>query len=123
MTNAKVCLQSTFYRSFWIACFAILLAVLLPSVSRAQQSPSVPQTCELEHKSSCNICNTCGSCDKGPRCPAGYTVYDDYCLPECPTGYRRYPGYPGLCLPPCDHGCPEGYEPVPLPGCPDGLSP
>jgi hypothetical protein len=120
MTNAKVCLQSTFYRSFWIACFAILLAVLLPSASRAQQSPSVPQTCELEHKSSCNICNTCGSCDKGPRCPAGYTVYDDYCLPECLTGYRRYPGYPGLCLPPCDFGCPEGYEPVPLPGCPDG---
>ena len=116
MTRAKFCLQSALYRSFLIACFAILIAVFLPPASRAQQS-AVPQTCELQTKS---CCTTCGSCETGPSCPAGYTIYDDYCLPECPTGYRRYPGYPGLCLPPCDHGCPEGYEPVPLPNCPDG---
>ncbi len=116
MINAKICLQTTFYRSFLIACFAILVTVLLPSVSRAQQS-SLPQICEVQTKS---CCNTCGSCDTGPRCPAGYTIYDDYCLPECPGGYLRYPGYPGLCLPPCTHGCPEGYDSVPLPSCPQG---
>ena len=116
MTHAKLCLQSAIYRSFLIACFAILISVLLPSAAQAQQS-SVPQTCEVQTKS---CCNTCGSCDSGPSCPAGYTIYDDYCLPECPTGYLRYPGYPGLCLPPCDHGCPEGYDQVPLPSCPQG---
>ena len=116
MTHAKLCLQSAIYRSFLIACFAILMSVLLPSAAQAQQS-SVPQTCEVQTKS---CCNTCGSCDSGPSCPAGYTIYDDYCLPECPTGYLRYPGYPGLCMPPCHHGCPEGYEQVPLPGCPQG---
>ena len=82
MTHAKLCLQSAVYRSFLIACFAILISVLLPSASRAQQS-SVPQTCEVQTKS---CCNTCGSCDSGPSCPAGYTIYDDYCLPECPSG-------------------------------------
>ena len=44
MTNAKVCLQSTFYRSFLIACFAILFSVFSPYPPQAQQSPSVPQT-------------------------------------------------------------------------------
>jgi hypothetical protein len=116
MTHAKLCWQSAVYRSFLIACLAVLIAVLLPPAGQAQQS-SVPQTCEVQTKS---CCNTCGSCDPGPSCPAGYTIYDDYCLPECPTGYLRYPGYPGLCLPPCTHGCPEGYDAVPLPSCPEG---
>ena len=116
MTNANVCARAAFYHSFLIACFAIFITALLPSASRAQQS-LLPQTCQVETKS---CCSTCGSCDTGPRCPAGYTVYDDYCLPECPGGYLRYPGYPGLCLPPCTHGCPEGYDSVPLPNCPQG---
>ena len=131
MTNAKRCLRitSAIWRSLWVAFLAIVITILPPPTtqSQAQQSDILPklqtfgtQTCQVERESSCNTCNTCGSCDTGPSCPSGYTVYDDYCLPECPTGYRRYPGYPGLCLPPCDFGCPEGYEPVPLPGCPDG---
>ena len=70
-----------------------------------------------------NACG-CASCGCGsavaPRCPEGQTPYDDYCLPACPEGWLRYPGFPGLCTPPCEHGCPEGYEQVPLPSCPDG---
>lgn len=116
------------HRGLWFACFAILIAILLSSPSHAQQNdvPETPQSstqCKLEHQSCGCItcgCNTCGSCGSGTSCPSGYTVYDDYCLPECPTGYLRYPGYPGYCMPPCHHGCPEGFEPVPLPNCPDG---
>ena len=117
MTNAKRCLRitSTIWRSLWIAFLAIIITILPPTItqSQAQQSDILPrlqtfgtQTCQVETKSSCNTCNTCSTCDTGQRCPSGYTVYDDYCLPECPSGYRRYPGYPGLCLPPCDFGCP-----------------
>lgn len=69
-------------------------------------------------------CLSCGcpgtSIPREPSCPPGQVVYDDYCLPACPGGWQRYPGYPGVCLPPCYHGCPEGYDQVPLPRCPDG---
>lgn len=41
-------------------------------------------------------------------------------MPSCPDNFTRYPGYPGVCLPPCDHGCPVGYDQVPLPNCPEG---
>ena len=67
----------------------------------------------------CSACG-CGSTTVMPRCPDGQTPYDDYCLPACPEGWLRYPGFPGLCTPPCEHGCPEGYEQVPLPYCPEG---
>lgn len=116
MSSARRCLQSTVHCSLLIACLLFLAAALLPSAARAQQS-TTPQTDELQAKS---CCSTCGSCNSGPSCPAGYAVYDDYCLPECPGGYLRYPGYPGICLPPTDHGCPEGYDNVPLPNCPQG---
>ena len=67
-------------------------------------------------------CATCGcSTPQRPSCPAGQTLYDDYCLPSCPEGFIRYPGMPGLCLPPCHHGCPTGYDQIPLPQCPDGF--
>jgi hypothetical protein len=66
-------------------------------------------------------CNACGEIDHGrPSCPPGQSLYDDYCLPDCPTGFIRYPGLPGLCIPPVEFGCPEGFEQVPLPGCPQG---
>jgi hypothetical protein len=66
-------------------------------------------------------CVSCGCTpDYGrPSCPPGSRLYDDYCLPDCPGDYVRYPGIPGLCMPPCQHGCPEGYDQVPLPECPD----
>jgi len=57
----------------------------------------------------------CPSEPRQPTCPQGQVLYDDYCLPACPDGWQRYPGYPGVCLPPGWHGCPEGYEQVPLP--------
>jgi len=77
----------------------------------------------LQQTQSCG-CATCGCCGTNcgggrPSCPSGYHLYDDYCLPDCPTGWSRYPGFPGLCMPPCQHGCPEGYDQVPLPECPD----
>jgi hypothetical protein len=66
-------------------------------------------------------CNTCGGGGYGrPSCPAGQSLYDDYCVPDCPIGYIRYPGLPGLCLPPVQFGCPEGFDQVPLPYCPLG---
>lgn len=127
MTNATIRFQitSSLYRIFWLACFAILLTALTPAISQAQQS-NVLQSLQTGNTQSCTVdtkscgCSNCGSCQSGPSCPSGYTVYDDYCLPECPGGYVRYPGFPGYCMPPCHHGCPEGYEPVPLPNCPDG---
>jgi hypothetical protein len=66
-------------------------------------------------------CATCGcEPDYGrPSCPPGSSLYDDYCLPDCPGDFIRYPGQPGLCMPPCQHGCPEGYDQVPLPQCPE----
>jgi len=126
MTHAKLCLQSAIWRSFWVTFLAIIIAVSPPSITQpqAQQSDVLPklqtfdnQSCKVESKSCCGTCNTCQT---EPSCPSGSTVYDDYCLPECPSGYLRYPGSPGVCLPPCQFGCPEGFEPVPLPNCPDG---
>jgi hypothetical protein len=71
--------------------------------------------------SSCG-CATCGCGEvKTPSCPPGQTLYNDYCLPSCPSGFVRYPGMPGLCVPPCDHGCPVGYDQIPLPECPQGF--
>ncbi len=109
---------------FWVAVLTILIAVWAIVPSQAQQSDLAESlrtyetgSCKVEHNA---CCGSCGSCDTGPRCPAGSSVYDDYCLPDCPPGQKRYPGNPGFCSPPCDHGCPEGYEPVPLPQCPDG---
>ena len=69
-------------------------------------------------------CASCGcpetSIPREPSCPSGQTLFDDFCLPSCPSGWQRYPGYPGLCMPPCHHGCPDGYDQVPLPQCPEG---
>ena len=69
-------------------------------------------------------CTSCGcpapSEPRQPACPTGETVFGDYCLPACPQGWDRYPGYPGVCLPPCHQGCPEAYDQVPLPYCPEG---
>ena len=66
-------------------------------------------------------CNTCGDVDHSrPSCPLGQSLYDDYCLPDCPLGFIRYPGVPGLCMPPVEFGCPEGFDQVPLPSCPQG---
>lgn len=133
MTNAKQRQQIFFImsRSLLITCLFVIASLLSPSPSHAQQSemlqrlqPVDTQTCKIESRScgcaTCG-CNACGSCQSGPSCPSGYTIYDDYCLPECPVGYLRYPGFPGYCMPPCHHGCPEGYEPVPLPNCPQGF--
>ena len=66
-------------------------------------------------------CATCGCTpDYGrPTCPPGSSLYDDYCLSACPGDFIRYPGQPGLCTPPCQQGCPEGYDQVPLPQCPE----
>ena len=62
-------------------------------------------------------CVSCGcpgtSIPREPSCPPGQIVFDGFCLPSCPDGWQRYPGYPGLCLPPCHHGCPDGYDQVP----------
>jgi len=67
-------------------------------------------------------CNACGEVDHGrPSCPPGQSLYDDYCLPDCPAGFIRYPGIPGLCMPPVEFGCPEGFEQIPLPSCPLGF--
>ncbi len=68
----------------------------------------------------CATCGCGGTDYSRPSCPAGQSLYDDYCLPDCPGGFIRYPGVPGLCMPPCDHGCPDGYDQVPLPNCPQG---
>jgi hypothetical protein len=66
-------------------------------------------------------CNSCGEVDHGrPSCPSGQSLYDDYCLPDCPVGFIRYPGIPGLCIPPVEFGCSEGFDQVPLPSCPQG---
>ncbi len=67
-------------------------------------------------------CNSCGEISHGrPTCPPGESLYDDYCLPDCPVGFIRYPGIPGLCIPPVEFGCPQGYDQVPLPSCPEGF--
>lgn len=94
----------------WVALF---FAPGMPS-ALADNSCSVPA-----NACACTTCG-CGATGTAPRCPEGQQPYDDYCLPACPDGWLRYPGYPGLCTPPCEHGCPEGYEQVPLPQCPEG---
>lgn len=67
-------------------------------------------------------CAACGcSTPQLPTCPAGQSLYGDYCLPSCPGGFIRYPGMPGVCMPPCHHGCPTGYDQVPMPQCPQGF--
>ncbi len=79
--------------------------------------------CDIPQNScGCSTCGCTGGYNPGtPECPAGQVLYDDYCLPACPSGFRRYPGLPGLCIPPCQHGCPEGYDQIPLPQCPQGF--
>ena len=97
--------------ALWITAFQSV-----PSAQAGQEMCAAPA----------NLCGclTCGcpgtSIPREPSCPPGQIVYDGFCLPGCPDGWQRYPGYPGLCLPPCHHGCPEGYDQVPLPQCPDG---
>lgn len=108
--------------------FALTLVTLLtvPIIPITASSPAYASenVCSVP-QNSCG-CPTCG-CGSGgggygrPSCPVGFTSYEDYCLPSCPDGFRRYPGIPGLCVPPCYHGCPEGYDQVPLPECPQGF--
>lgn len=103
----------------WLAAVSLLLLCLgaLPAVADNQQGYCAPPV------SSCG-CVSCGcpapSEPPLPSCPPGKVTYGDYCLPACPPGWNRYPGYPGVCLPPCHQGCPEGYEQIPLPYCPEG---
>ncbi len=87
------------------------------SVAEAQTAQcAIPQ-----NSCGCATCGCSGGYNPGtPTCPAGQVLYDDYCLPACPDGFRRYPGIPGLCVPPCNHGCPDGYDQIPLPQCPSG---
>ena len=92
---------------------AIWLAFAASPTGFAQQGSVCPAP-----QNTCG-CPTCG-CSTQPSCPAGQSLFDDYCLPDCPGDYVRYPGSPGYCSPPCHHGCPEGFEPVPLPQCPQG---
>jgi len=104
------------------ACF--LLLVLQSLAALAQQS-EIPALSTVASENNCppaqQSCCCCGNCETTrPSCPPGYSIYDDYCLPDCPAGYVRYPGAPGVCIPPGHYGCPDGYEPVPLPSCPDG---
>lgn len=102
----------------------LLLAVALWLALAAFGSGLAPARADSQCAIPANVCG-CATCGCGgdtvqPRCPAGQVPYDDYCLPACPDGWLRYPGYPGLCTPPCQHGCPDGYEQVPLPQCPEG---
>ena len=106
-----------------LACIGMWLALAALPVTDfnayAQQATDTSKICTPEP----NMCGclTCGCPDTGrPQCPPGSSIYDDYCLPDCPGGYIRYPGYPGLCMPPCTHGCPDGWEQIPLPICPEG---
>ena len=105
---------------FWIILCFLLVMAFLPAAGLAQQNDVAATQPYQTGENSCGCATCCCNARNEPQCPGGYTLYDDYCLPDCPSGYVRYPGYPGLCTPPCHHGCPEGYEPVPLPWCPDG---
>ena len=104
--------------SFVFASLWLLLASL-PNFSTTAFADDATKMCQPQ-ANQCG-CATCGCTpDFGrPSCPAGSRLYDDYCLPDCPGDFVRYPGIPGLCMPPCQHGCPEGYDQVPLPECPD----
>ncbi|NMD08913.1 MAG: hypothetical protein GYA66_13155 [Phyllobacteriaceae bacterium] len=103
---------------FAFASLWLLLAVL-PQTSAVSFADDTVKMCQPQ-PNQCG-CVSCGCTpDYGrPTCPAGSRLYDDYCLPDCPGDFVRYPGIPGLCMPPCQHGCPEGYDQVPLPECPD----
>ena len=98
---------------------AAWLALTLSPITSPNQANAAEGQCVVQ-QSSCG-CNTCGGgTEYRPVCPFGQTLYDDYCLPTCPDGYVRYPGLPGLCVPPVHFGCPDGYDQVPLPQCPVG---
>ena len=119
------------FRSAWLAfAFAVTLLLLNLSpqgsfFSQAQaQTNTVMQCTAPQPSSGCASCG-CGSCGCGgdvsiPHCPTGYSSYDDFCLPDCPQDFIRYPGLPGLCMPPVHYGCGPGYDQVPLPQCPQG---
>jgi hypothetical protein len=106
-------------------CVAILravfvLAALWLTSLGPQPATAVESLCPAPTNSCGCVSCGCPAVPQEPSCPPGQVLYDDYCLPSCPDGWQRYPGYPGICLPPCWHGCPEGYEQVPLPYCPPG---
>jgi hypothetical protein len=100
--------------------FALLLLIIAAFPTSSPAYADDAKVCQAQSLSCTNAC--CGCSGGGnfgrPSCPGGYSPYDDYCLPDCPSGFIRYPGYPGFCMPPCQHGCPEGYDQVPLPNCP-----
>ena len=106
-------------RYFHILFLALSLWLALAFTPGSPRALADAQCAVPTNSCGCASCG-CGTTTVTPRCPEGQTPYDDYCLPACPDGWLRYPGYPGLCTPPCEHGCPEGYEQVPLPSCPDG---
>jgi hypothetical protein len=105
------------FASLWL-----VLSISPPTASPAFAEDASNMCVQQTQACGCATCGCCGgACDGGgrPSCPPGSRLYDDYCLPDCPGDYVRYPGIPGLCMPPCQHGCPEGYDQVPLPECPD----
>lgn len=108
--------RSYVLHSLLLAAMLWLAMAVAPGAPRALADNICTTPANLCGCASCG----CGSTPPAPRCPDGQQPYDDYCLPSCPDGWLRYPGYPGLCTPPCEHGCPDGYEQVPLPQCPDG---
>lgn len=105
-------------RLIWGGLFILAFTFLLTAPHHAR-ADATQQCSPAPQAQTCGTC--CGGGDYGvPRCAAGYSPYDDYCLPDCPTGFVRYPGMPGLCLPPWYRGCGEGFDQVPLPYCPPG---
>ena len=99
---------------------AAWLALSLSPISSPNLAIAAENQCTVQ-QNSCG-CNTCGGgTEYRPVCPFGQTLYDDYCLPTCPDGFVRYPGLPGLCVPPVYFGCPDNYDQVPLPQCPLGF--
>ena len=103
--------------------FVFAFWVTMAGPSQFSPTPAFAEgSCTVQaNQCGCATCG-CGGIDipKQPSCPPGQQLYDDYCLPSCPDGWKRYPGKPGLCTPPCEQGCPEGWDQVPLPQCPDG---
>ena len=107
-----------------IVAFVFAFMLSLPNTGGSTAFLGQAQATELQlcsaPQQSCG-CASCGGGDFGlPHCPAGYSSYDDFCLPDCPADFIRYPGLPGLCLPPVHYGCGPGYDQVPLPQCPQG---